>query len=397
MAHVELEHVDKVYPGGMRAVVDCSLRVEDAELVVLVGPSGCGKSTVLRLVAGLEDISAGTLRIGDTVVNQLPPQARNVAMVFQDYALYPQMTVRRNLEFPLRMRGLGRVEIDAKIARTAALLDLAPLLERLPRQLSGGQRQRVAMGRALVREPAVSLLDEPLSNLDAKLRVQVRAEIGDLQQRTKTTMIYVTHDQVEAMTLGHRVAVMDKGRLQQIATPRDVYDAPANAFVAGFFGNPPMNLFPTRLRGDARGGATLALGSQVLTIPEGCLAAVPSAARDRPLTAGVRPEHLRLADATVEARGGRDAIAFDAVVEHVEWLGHETLAYVRVDDAAAGRDAPAGAAAGQAPAATSADTARDLVARLPGMQVLAPGDPVRLALDPARVYFFDADGAALPR
>jgi len=220
MARVELEHVDKTYPNGVRAVVDCSLSVEDGELLVLVGPSGCGKSTVLRLVAGLEDLTAGTVRIGDTVVNTLPPQARNVAMVFQDYALYPQMTVRRNLEFPLRMRGAARAEIAAQVARVAALLDLGPLLDRLPRQLSGGQRQRVAMGRALVREPAVSLLDEPLSNLDAKLRVQVRAEIGELQERTKTTMTYVTHDQVEAMTLGHRVAVMDKGRLQQVATPR---------------------------------------------------------------------------------------------------------------------------------------------------------------------------------
>ncbi|MBI3768484.1 MAG: ATP-binding cassette domain-containing protein [Deltaproteobacteria bacterium] len=383
MARVELEHIDKVYPNGARAVVDCSLRVEDAELLVLVGPSGCGKSTVLRLVAGLEEVSAGTLRIGDRVANQLPPQARNVAMVFQDYALYPQMTVRRNLEFPLRMRGLGRAELGAKVERIAGLLDLAPLLDRLPRQLSGGQRQRVAMGRALVREPAVSLLDEPLSNLDAKLRVQVRAEIGELQERTKTTMIYVTHDQVEAMTLGHRVAVMDKGRLQQVSTPRDLYDAPANAFVAGFIGNPPMNLFAARLGVDEYGGAALTLGAQTITISAERLAKVKGAARDRVLTAGIRPEHLRLADAKTGAEARRDTPALDAVVEHVEWLGHETLAYVRVPD-----DTPA--------AERDAAGAHQLVARLPGMQMLSTGDAVRLALDPAHLYFFDADGRALP-
>ena len=395
MAHVELEHVDKVYPGGARAVVDCSLRVEDAELLVLVGPSGCGKSTVLRLVAGLEEPSAGTLRIGDTIVNQLPPQARNVAMVFQDYALYPQMTVRRNLEFPLRMRGLGRAERDAKVDRVAALLDLAPLLARLPRQLSGGQRQRVAMGRALVREPAVSLLDEPLSNLDAKLRVQVRAEIAEIQERTKTTMIYVTHDQVEAMTLGHRVAVLDKGRLQQVATSREIYDAPANAFVAGFIGNPPMNLFPTRL--GAGGASTLTIGAQVVTLPEAGLRSLRGAAGDRPLTAGVRPEHLRLAGGAGEVRGADAVPAFDAVVEHVEWLGHETLAYVRVGGGAAAADRVASGAPGQEAETAGGDRARHLVARLPGMQTLSPGDGVRLALDPAHVYFFDADGRALPR
>ncbi len=393
MASVELEHVEKVYANGTRGVVDCSFRVADAELLVLVGPSGCGKSTVLRLVAGLEELSAGTMRIGDTVVNQLPPQARNVAMVFQDYALYPQMTVRRNLEFPLRMRGLGRAERGEKVDRVAALLDLALLLDRLPRQLSGGQRQRVAMGRALVREPAVSLLDEPLSNLDAKLRGQVRAEIGELQERIKTTMIYVTHDQVEAMTLGHRVAIMDKGRLQQISTPRDLYDAPTNAFVAGFIGNPPMNLFPTRLRGDDRGGAALTLGAQTIAIPPARLTPLRDAARDRPLTAGIRPEHLRLAETSARAAASSAAPVFDAVVEHLEWLGHETLVSVRGDADAPAR-APQGAAASVA--APDGDGARHLVARLPGMQALTAGDPIRLALDPAHLYFFDPDGRALP-
>jgi ABC-type sugar transport system ATPase subunit len=384
MARVELEHVDKVYPNGARAVVDCSLTVGDGELLVLVGPSGCGKSTVLRLVAGLEEVSAGTIRIGDRVANTLPPQARNVAMVFQDYALYPQMTVRRNLEFPLRMRGLKGAELAAKVERVAALLDLGPLLDRLPRQLSGGQRQRVAMGRALVREPAVSLLDEPLSNLDAKLRVQVRAEIGELQERIKTTMIYVTHDQVEAMTLGQRVAVMDKGRLQQVATPRDLYDAPANAFVAGFIGNPPMNLFPTRVRIDAH-GATLTLGAQTVAVPRERVAGVVSGAGERALTGGIRPEHLHLTG--TQAPGERDAASatpaelpsasatFEAVVEHIEWLGHETLAYVSVPE--------------------NGEEARHLIARAPGMRTLAQGERVRLAFDPAHLYLFDADGSAL--
>jgi len=387
MARVELEHVDKTYPNGVRAVVDCSLSVEDGELLVLVGPSGCGKSTVLRLVAGLEDLTAGTVRIGDTVVNALPPQARNVAMVFQDYALYPQMTVRRNLEFPLRMRGAARAEIAAQVARVAALLDLGPLLDRLPRQLSGGQRQRVAMGRALVREPAVSLLDEPLSNLDAKLRVQVRAEIGELQERTKTTMMYVTHDQVEAMTLGHRVAVMVKGRLQQVATPREIYDAPTNAFVAGFMGNPPMNLFPTVLRLDD-GGATLTLGAQTIAIPSTQASVLAAGGRERPLTAGIRPEHLRLADARTSPSAGAASIA--AVVEQVEWLGHETLAYVHVADDAVPQH-------GRAPASPAASPTIRFVARIPGMQALSAGGPITLAVDPPHLHFFAEDGQALGR
>jgi multiple sugar transport system ATP-binding protein len=265
MARVEFEHVDKIYAEGTHAVVDCSLEIADGELMVFVGPSGCGKSTLLRLVAGLEQLSSGTLRIGERVVNDLAPQERNVAMVFQDYALYPFMSVRRNLEFPLKMRKLPHSEIRRRVEWAAGLLDIAQVLERLPKQLSGGQRQRVAMGRALVREPAVFLLDEPLSNLDAKLRVQVRAEIGALQQRTGTTMIYVTHDQIEAMTLGDRVGVLHQGRLQQVAPPRELYDRPANVFVAGFIGNPPMNLFPTRVAIDSD-HATMTVGDQAVGI-----------------------------------------------------------------------------------------------------------------------------------
>ena len=360
MARVELERVEKVYPGGTRALADCSLAIADGELLVLVGPSGCGKSTVLRLIAGLEEPTAGTLRIGDRVVNALPPQDRNVAMVFQDYALYPHLSARRNLEFPLRMRRLPRAGIARQVARVAALLDIAPLLDRLPRQLSGGQRQRVAMGRALVREPAVFLLDEPLSNLDATLRVQVRAEIKDLQRRTGTTMVYVTHDQIEAMTLGDRVAVLDRGLLQQVATPAALYDHPVNAFVAGFIGDRSMNLFPAHLSA-AGGGLVLALGNHAVPI-------VPRpGAHDRTaVTAGVRPEALRVT-AGAPAPG-----AVPATVAHVENLGHETLVHVRVDG----------------------DGVR-LVARVAGMPAFRVGETVNVALDPTRVYLFAADGASL--
>ncbi len=359
MAGVAFEHVDKVYPGGTHALVDCNLTIADGELMVLVGPSGCGKSTALRLVAGLEEPTGGTLRIGDRAVNTLRPQERNVAMVFQDYALYPHLTARGNLEFPLRMRRMGREERRQSVEETAALLDIGALLDRLPRQLSGGQRQRVAMGRALVRRPAVFLLDEPLSNLDAKLRVQVRAEIKDLQHRTGTTMIYVTHDQVEAMTLGDRIAVMNLGRVQQVAAPREIYDRPANAFVAGFIGNPPMNLWPTRAT--TGGGATqVTIGGQTIVadVPPG----IAAAAR----TAGVRPEAVRLASADASP----DA-TISATVEHLENLGHETLAHVRIGDEVR------------------------LVARLEGMQGLAPGDAVRLRVDPAGVHLFAGDGASL--
>jgi ABC-type sugar transport system ATPase subunit len=354
MARVALTQLTKIYPNGTRGVDDVTLEAADGELLVLVGPSGCGKSTVLRLVAGLEEATSGEIRIGDRVVNDLAPQDRNVAMVFQDYALYPHMTVRKNLEFPLRMRGTARADMDARVATVARQLDLEALLERLPKQLSGGQRQRVAMGRALVREPAASLLDEPLSNLDAKLRVDVRAEIAELQARTKTTMLYVTHDQVEAMTLGERVAVLNAGRLQQVATPRDLYEHPVSTFVAGFIGSPPMNLLPGRMvEGGVRvAGTTLRVA--VPTRPSG----------DASVTVGFRPETLTLA-----AEGSANALTL--TVEHVEWLGHETLAHL---------------SAGDAP----------VVARLPGMHTLDGGAPLTVAVDPAKIYLFDADGRALP-
>jgi ABC-type sugar transport system ATPase subunit len=362
MARVVLERVYKTFPDGTRALVDCSLDIADGELLVVVGPSGCGKSTLLRLVAGLEEITAGTLRIGERVVNDIRPQERNVAMVFQDYALYPHLTARGNLEFPLRMRRLARAERRTRAEHVARLLHIEQLLERLPRQLSGGQRQRVAMGRALVREPAVFLLDEPLSNLDAKLRVQVRAEIKELQERAATTMIYVTHDQVEAMTLGDRVAVLRDGRLQQIAPPGELYDRPANAFVAGFIGNPPMNLLPARVLRAEGEQLVLAVGEQFLALPRGRTR--QDLAPGTCVVAGVRPEALALAP------DGKAGIR--VVVEHVEQLGHETLTHVRVLDAE-----------------------ERLVARLPARLTGHKGEELRLAPDPDRVYVFAAEGAAL--
>ena len=366
MARVDLEQVNKVYVGGVHALTDCTLRIDDGELLVCVGPSGCGKSTLLRLLAGLEPVTSGTIRIGDRVVNDLAPQERNVAMVFQDYALYPFMSVRRNLEFPLKMRKLPRDEMRRRVEWAAGLLDIAALLDRLPKQLSGGQRQRVAMGRALVREPTVFLLDEPLSNLDAKLRVQVRAEIGELQRRTGTTMIYVTHDPVEAMTLGDRVAVLNFGRLQQVAPPRELYDHPPNAFVAGFVGNPPMNLFPTRLSLDDRGRGGITIGNQRIPVsPYGGITP------DQQLTGGIRPEAFRVATQT----SGGDVLT--GRVEHVEYLGHETLAHVTVD----------GGASSNGPVR--------FVARLQGMHDLAKGQPISLQIDSTHLHLFDADGTAL--
>ncbi|MEF3192643.1 MAG: ATP-binding cassette domain-containing protein, partial [Halothiobacillaceae bacterium] len=295
MADVVFDKVRKLYPGATTPVIDgLDLAVADGELLVMVGPSGCGKSTVLRMLAGLETISAGELRIGGRRVNELEPKARDVAMVFQDYALYPHMSVRENLAFPLKMRRIPAAEQTRRIARVAEMLHLGELLERKPAQLSGGQRQRVAMGRALVREASVFLLDEPLSNLDARLRVQVRAEIAELQRRLGTTMLYVTHDQTEAMTLGQRVAVFNQGKLQQIATPRELYERPANTFVAGFIGQPPMNL-----------------------IPAGALSASIRGHGPDCAWIGIRPEDLGI------AQPGEPGLS--ATVDMTEYLGHETL------------------------------------------------------------------------
>jgi len=320
LAEVALEGVTKVYPGGVTAVRDASLAVRDGEFMVLVGPSGCGKSTLLRTVAGLEEVTAGTVRIGGRVVNDVAPRDRDVAMVFQDYALYPHMTVAGNLSFGLRMRGLPAAEIGSRVAEAARTLGLEGLLDRRPRELSGGQRQRVALGRAIVRKPAVFLFDEPLSNLDAGLRAELRAEIKKLHGRLGTTTIYVTHDQVEAMTLGGRIAVLRDGVIQQLGEPLELYDRPANRFVAGFLGAPPMNfLAGTFARRD--GGAFFSDGHAWIRLPDGAAQAL--AGREGcPIELGIRPERLAMA---ASPAGAAAESGLEAKVEVVEPLGSGTI------------------------------------------------------------------------
>ena len=296
MAEIKLEHVTKRFPDGYEAVRDMSLDIQDGEFMILVGPSGCGKSTALRMIAGLEDITDGELKIGGDVVNQLSPKDRDIAMVFQNYALYPHMTVRENMGFALRLRGVDKEEINKKVEDSARILDLEPHLDRKPAQLSGGQRQRVAMGRAIVRDPAAFLMDEPLSNLDAKLRVQMRTEVARLQQQLGTTMIYVTHDQTEAMTLGDRVAVMRSGVLQQVGSPMELYNAPVNLFVAGFIGSPAMNFMPATVEGD-----TVKLPFGDVRLPQEMHDRL-SQSKGRQLIAGIRPEHFEDAALVGDAR-----------------------------------------------------------------------------------------------
>ena len=315
MPSVELLHLGKLYGRGQKAVDDVNLKIRDGEFLVLVGPSGCGKSTVLRLVAGLEEISEGQVKIGERVVNDVAPKDRDVAMVFQNYALYPHMSVFDNMAFGLRRRKASEAEVKQKVDETAEVLGLTGYLQRRPRELSGGERQRVALGRAMVRKPQVFLFDEPLSNLDAKLRVQMRAEIKRLHQRVGATMIYVTHDQVEAMTLGDRIAVMRKGILQQCADPFTLYTSPANQFVAGFIGSPPINFFTATVAAD---GATLEAYGARLPLGEAQKAAV-AGLRGKAVTVGVRPEDLHLTP-----QGG---VSLPAKVDVREPLGNETLVH----------------------------------------------------------------------
>lgn len=378
MAAVRLDRVSKVF-AGHAAVDNVSLSIRDGEFMVLVGPSGCGKSTTLRMIAGLEAATSGEIYFGDRLVTELEPRERNVAMVFQDYALYPHKTVRGNLEFPLRMRGLARDEIARRVAWASEVLDIAGVLDRLPRQLSGGQQQRVAMGRALVREPTVFLLDEPLSNLDAKLRVEVRAEIAELQRRMSATMLYVTHDQTEAMTLGHRVAVLKAGRVLQIAPPRELYERPADAFVAGFIGNPPMNLLPARVVASDERVVRVSLGGGTLELAAAsAVGRALQAASGEEVVVGIRPEAFLAAD---DGEPDRPTVAaMRATVDHVEWLGHETLAHVHLGDAS--EDA-------------QDDAAPRLIARLPGLRELERGQPLELRVAAEAVHLFAADGRAL--
>ncbi len=364
MASVTYIKVGKTFPDGTRALVDLDLHVEDGEFMVLVGPSGCGKSTALRLLAGLETASEGELQIDGERVNELSPQQRNVAMVFQNYALYPHMSVRANLAFPLRMAKLSAEETEKCIEHVAELLALTRLLDRMPKQLSGGQRQRVAMGRAIVREPRVFLMDEPLSNLDARLRVQIRAEIAALQARLGVTTLYVTHDQVEAMTLGHRVAVMNAGRLQQIAPPQELYERPANTFVAQFLGSPGMNVFPTHLRANGS-DLEFEFGDRWLPLPAQTRSPFDTlrAHVDHKMFAGLRPEAVAI------AKSG--AATVELVLTAVEVLGHEQLLYFDLDGETR------------------------LIARIPGSTAPAVGDTMPLRFEMGELYFFDVDGSAI--
>jgi multiple sugar transport system ATP-binding protein len=294
MASVDVVDARKAY-GSQEVIHGVSISIQDGEFVILVGPSGCGKSTLLRMIAGLEPISSGKIKIGDKIVNNLPPKDRDIAMVFQTYALYPHKTVAQNMGFALMMRGIPRAEIDERVKRAAEILDLVPYLSRYPRQLSGGQRQRVAMGRAIVRDPAVFLFDEPLSNLDAKLRVAMRAEIKELHQRLKTTTIYVTHDQVEAMTMADRIVVMHDGIVEQVGTPLELYDKPNNVFVASFMGSPSMNLIKGKIQGKAKPSFITDDG---IVLP---LSKAPAASDGRPAVYGIRPEHFTLGGKTIKA------------------------------------------------------------------------------------------------
>ncbi len=327
MAKVQLQGVRKVYDNGQVAVKDASFEVADGELMVLVGPSGCGKSTLLRMVAGLEEISGGTLTIGDRVVNDVAPKDRDIAMVFQSYALYPHMTVAENLAFGLKLRGHDKATIDKRIAEAAQTLGLTEMMDKLPKAMSGGQRQRVALGRALVREPAVFLLDEPLSNLDAKLRVQMRIEIKKVHQKVRTTTVYVTHDQVEAMTLADRVVVMNHGRIEQIGTPNELYHKPATRFVASFIGSPAMNFVPCRLE-DVGGKLNVRLTDRLaFALPPARAARYQALSRTDRLLLGIRPEHIM--EARPHAEPGVEP--FDAVLDVTEPMGMETLVYFTLE------------------------------------------------------------------
>jgi multiple sugar transport system ATP-binding protein len=384
MADVVFNEVDKVYDNGFHAVHDLSLEINDGEFLVLVGPSGCGKTTALRMVAGLEDISDGELFIGERVVNRLTPKERDVAMVFQNYALYPHLSVYENIAFGLRLRKESKDEVHRRVSWAAKMLDLTPYLDRKPKQLSGGQRQRVAMGRAIVRQPQVFLMDEPLSNLDAKLRVQMRADIAQLQHDLGTTTIYVTHDQVEAMTMGDRVAVMRNGVLQQVADPQTLYDTPANLFVAGFIGTPPMNLLEATVH--MNGGAELSLGGSKLKIPDQALAAYPRLRGvEGKVVVGLRSNYLH---PTAERP---DLPTITGQVELVEALGGESIVYFHID-ATPVREGQHEEEEEQPASAEGVVASRpNLVAQFPAHVMLRLKEEIPVGVDVARMHFFDAE------
>ncbi len=388
MAEVAFEQVSKVYPDGTRAVDGVDLEVSDGEFMVLVGPSGCGKTTALRMVAGLEEISEGVLRIGERPVNHVPSRDRDIAMVFQSYALYPHLSVYDNIAFGLKLKKVPKDEIERRVRDAAGLLDLETLLDRKPRALSGGQRQRVAMGRAIVREPQAFLMDEPLSNLDAKLRVQTRAVIARLQQDLGVTTIYVTHDQVEAMTMGDRVAVMRKGQLQQVDTPQTLYDRPRNLFVGGFIGSPAMNMIEGSLE-RADGGLDVVLGSQRLRLGEHVLGRRPVLREHvgRPVVVGIRPEHLEDA-AVVDSPAHGDRL--QGSVELREALGSEIVAHLRIDAPPAVTDETRELAEDVGVDAAHGEHAEaPIVGRLDARSKLGPGDRAELVVDTDELHFFD--------
>jgi multiple sugar transport system ATP-binding protein len=356
MATVTFDHVFKRFPGDVIAVNDLNLQVTDGEFLVLVGPSGCGKTTALRCVAGLETISEGKLLIGDQVVNDVAPKDRDIAMVFQSYALYPHMSVYDNLAFGLKLRKMPKAEIDTRVREAAGILGLDRYLDRKPKALSGGQRQRVALGRAIVREPKVFLMDEPLSNLDAKLRVQTRAEIARIHRRLGTTIVYVTHDQVEAMTMGDRIAVMKDGLLQQVGTPEELYTHPSNLFVAGFIGSPAMNFVTV-----TTAGGELMMGQSRLSLGGEPARVVAAQTPGKSLTIGFRPEHLKLANGTTDS-----VMRFPAEVDVVEYLGNEELIHARAEG-------------------------NDIVALLPSDRKVKAGEKVELAVPLERLFVFDPE------
>ena len=395
MAAVSFDGVTKTYPDGTTAVNGLDLEITDSEFMVLVGPSGCGKTTALRMVAGLEDISRGVLKIGERVVNHVPSRDRDIAMVFQSYALYPHLSVYDNIAFGLRIKKLPKDEIDKRVQNAAKILGLEAFLDRKPRALSGGQRQRVAMGRAIVREPAVFLMDEPLSNLDAKLRVQMRAEIAGLQRDLGVTTVYVTHDQVEAMTMGDKVAVMRKGELQQVADPQTLYDQPVNLFVAGFIGSPSMNLVEATL--EARnGGYAAKVGTESIAIPAETVSARPALANyaGREIVLGIRPEDLE--DAALNTNAPAEQ-RLQGKTELTEALGSEIMVHFSIaarpavtDDVRELAQDVGDERAVQELAAGAAETAT-LVGRFGARSRVRPGQPVEVAVDARSLHFFDPE------
>jgi len=388
MARLSLEHLGKVYANGTEALRDFTLEVAEGEFLVLVGPSGCGKTTALRMVAGLEEITSGTLRIGDRVVNDVSPLERDVAMVFQNYALYPHLSVAENIGFSLEMRNVPKAERAEKVREAARILGLEDMLKRRPRQLSGGQRQRVAMGRAIVRRPSVFLMDEPLSNLDAKLRVQMRAEVLRVQRRLAVATLYVTHDQTEAMTMGDRVAVMREGVLQQCGRPEQLYDNPANVFVASFIGSPAMNLYQTVLSGSGS-ALQMRLGSQTVDLPAGLSKRLPELGSHtgRPLVVGIRPEHLVLpADGSVSQPAPGTGLSADVVL--VEALGNELFVHFTLDVPRVGESERVDDAADAVAGADAVDAG---VARVAPRASARAGERVTFAVDAEWLHFFDPD------